>query len=268
MFKKSVFAVVVASVVLAGCGGGGHDPVASTVSFNLDAAVTNVMTSGVNFNLQASYALNNIPTDANQVKYGYELNESPTTDGGFTTSVTDSTGSTTNTTVITKRAVRTVSILKSGALLSLDTSTQYFTIGPFALVGRTDSVGNRYTAASTPLPTAAKVGQSGTLYTAAITGLSANSTCFVINGTASCPSAPLGTAVAGWTLEPDSASTAWACFTTSTTLTSSSSTTSGGNSGSAPSAIKECYRTDPAGNISDAKVSATVDGHALTFTSN
>jgi hypothetical protein len=136
-------------------------------------------------------------------------------------------------------ATQVYSIKSGGTTLSTGGARLYFSTGPVQL---------RYTDASTyfeaytqvaALPTGATVGQHGGWTTATMYASKFSTT-------------PIGSDTVSWSLEPDTGSTAWACLSYVIT-------------GSVVGGEKDCYRIDPAGNISGARFTATVNGQVVTF---
>lgn len=226
--KQQTILVCLAAVLASACGGGGHDDVTSPSTFDVNAAMASLLTQGMNFSdLKASSSIS--PPGSTVISlvnnsYGLTFSFVPTTDGERVPGGE-----------IFKKSVQTSSTAKNGVQLGASSATYYYKLNPTQLVADARSDGQVVSYASSgALPTAALVGQSGTFNTFTVTGAAA-------------------TGVTTWSLEPDSASTAWACFTTTTTA-------------SAASPDKYCYRISPAGAISDAKVTITVDARVMTFT--
>jgi hypothetical protein len=214
-----------AAAFLAACGGGGGGgggPVAAPVTFNLDAAVANALVTGF-----ATGTLTATDTSGNT--YTASETVQPAADGTFEGT-------------ILKQSKNTVTATKNGAFAGNATSNGFFSVNPLTIKGSTHSDGT-YAVASqqTALPTAATVGQTGAFY---------NST----NYASSSKTSVVSTAVATWSLEADTANTAFACINTSTSFSNGSR-----------SAEADCYKINAAGQIIGGKVTLTINGVTLSF---
>lgn len=205
-------AVVLALSACGGGGGGGNGAgdsnaaaVVSTLTFPIAAALSTYLQSSHQFNLIGS----------------------------------DSKGSTANATYVYTPQIGTTTFdarsvmsgtetLTQGATM-VSTSTSYFSSSPLVLVGSSHDGQNTTADSPTAFPTSARVGQSGSLGTGTTT-LSTN------------PSQVVYTETDGWSLEADTATTAWLCV---------SYAQSNGVSG------KSCYQIDGSGNVLGIKGSAT-----------
>lgn len=222
---RFIFAGVAASI-LSACGGGGGGsadvPAAAAATFNMDAAIASVLGAGFSAsNLRASDAAGN-----NYVlSYAY----SPAADGNFL-------GKT------YKQAIQTTTVSRNGGAAAAASGTVFYTTNPTRLVSTINSQG--YVSIHEPktnLPTAGTVGQSG-VYSSGNTYVSTS-----IN-------VVLSTNTVVWSLESDTAATAFACMTTTTNLSVGGSTLQ-----------KECYRISPAGQVSGAKITTVASGVTLAF---
>jgi len=220
MNKKVSLAVAVAALLSACGGGGGGDgsPPPPDLTFNLDAAFANTLTQGISFpNLRASY---------NGVSFQLSISSTPTSDGVFLSQTYH-------------RAIESSTVAINGQAGPVVSATLYFTLSPVTLVGGMDDAGLTIFTPQASLPTAAHVGSSGP-YTRADTYVSESNRTL------------LGQTVMSWSLEPDTATTAWACLVYS------------GMDGF--QFEKDCYRIDAAGTIFNAKATMNLtDGTRLTF---
>lgn len=219
MNKKVALAMAVAALLTAcGGGGGGGAPPPPEATFNLDAAFANTLTQGISFpNLRANW---------NGISFQLSIASTPTSDGVFMSQTY-------------RRAIETSSVTINGQPGPVATSTLYFRLSPVTLVGGTDEMGLTIFTPQASLPTAATVGTSGP-YTRADTYVSETNRTL------------LGQTVMSWTLEPDTATTAWACLVYSDMQ--------------GVQFEKDCYRIDPAGSIFSAKATLNLpDGTTLSF---
>ena len=209
------------AALLSACGGGGGgdgSPPPPEATFNLDAAFANTLTQGISFpNLRASW---------NNVSFQLSIASTPTSDGVFLSQTYH-------------RAIESSTVTINGQPGPAASSTLYFTLSPVTLVGGMDDAGLTIFTPQGSLPTAASVGSSGP-YTRADTYVSDSNRTL------------LGQTVMSWSLEPDTATTAWACIVYS--------------SMDGFLFEKDCYRIDAAGTISNAKATMNLtDGTTLSF---
>lgn len=131
---------------------------------------------------------------------------------------------------------------KNGVVVSTDTETQCFDASPYKEWASIDGSGN-YTIASNQqlLPSTASVGQSGAF--ASFTTYMGSSSLLVDSRT-----------VETWSVEPDTATTVWACFISTVTEMFSGTTTD-----------TECYKIDQTGNVSAVKFTININGQSVTF---
>jgi hypothetical protein len=222
MSKKVALAAAVVAALLSACGGGGGGGDAPAppqeATFNLEAAFANTLTKGISFpNLRANW---------NNVSFQLSISSTPMSDGTFLSQTYH-------------RAIQSSTVAINGQPGPTASSTLYFTLSPATLVGGMDDAGLTIFTSQGVLPTAAMVGSSGP-YTRADTFVSDSNRTL------------LGQTVMSWSLEPDSATTAWACIVYS--------------SMDGFQFEKDCYRIDAAGTIFNAKATMNLtDGTTLSF---
>lgn len=195
MHIKHIGASAILSLALAACGGGGGGPgntasgngadavVASSASFPVSGTATSFRQSSTTFHFAG--------TDSANKHISFTLSSSPGTSTSFE-------GSTVDTSMI-----NFTSILINGIAQPNSSATMYFQTAPFLDFGEQDSDGQYYVVdVSSPkyLPTTAKVGDSGAM----------NSTTVYADSTKSTVVERL---TSTWSLEADTASTAYLCFT-------------------------------------------------------
>lgn len=208
-----------------GSGGGGGAPATSTsptTTFPFASAVSAFMQASHNYNLSAVSGADT---------YSLQINFTPGTqqqlfEGHLSSTMAES-----------------IIIKKNGVVALTYSDTGYFDVSPYKDWGDIASDGSYTVAAGQQaLPSNASVGQSGSFET---TTTYTNSTKTSIAST--------DTEV--WSLESDTAATAWVCINSTTTYTNGSPTVSGG----------ECFKADQSGNVSAMKFSIYVSGQSLTF---
>ncbi len=218
--NKRVALAAAVMALLSACGGGGGDgpPPPPEATFNLDAAFAHTLTTGVSFpNLRANW---------NGVSFQLSISSTPTSDGIFLSKTY-------------RRAIESSTVSINGQPGPTASSTLYFTLAPVTLVGGVEDAGVTIFTPQASLPTAASVGSSGP-YTRADTYVSETNRTL------------LGQTVMSWTLEPDTATTAWGCIVYSTI--------------DGYLFEKDCYRIDAAGTISNARATMNfTDGTILSF---
>lgn len=217
-------AAAAAAVSLVGCGGGGggsSGPVAAASTFNLNAAVSNALTSGV--------SVTGLTATSGADTYTLSLSIQPQADAAFE-------GTT------YKQARQTVTVNRNGAFAASGFSNVFFSLNPVTIRGAVDSDGE-YSVYSqqTALPTAATVGQTGAVH-------------FVTAYTSSAKTTVVSTQTVTWSLEADTATTAFACLNSSATFTNGSRV-----------AEADCYKIDAAGQVLGAKATITINGTTLAF---
>ncbi len=211
------FSATALAIVLAGCGGGGSTTTSSSaLSFPVEATILKVVTSAAtysgNFNdSTGSYALSVSIAPAGLAQF---------------TSTSPSSRTYTTTTVLRK----------NGAISTTATSTTYFTTGPLAFIGIRSGNDPTEVKQKTALPASAQVGTAGAFFSG--TRYPGNQTLFTdqVNST--------------WSLEPDSATTAFLCITTS-------------YAGSfVQESESDCFRIDTAGSILGFKATTTTNARS------
>ena len=215
-------------LVLSSCGGGdggGGDsgPVTSNLPFPIAAAV--------NAYVQAAHSFTLNGTD-NVTSNTYTLTSSRTP-GSASTFESQPAQTATYSTVFKR----------NGVTISTVSGTTYFQINPYKPLGSIASTGEYDVITSwTALPTTAMVGQ---------TGAGSSSTEY----TNSSKTTVLSTEVVTWSLEADTANTAWLCLNFSTTFTNGD-----------PSFIEaDCYKIDGSGNLLGQKATVTQDNVIFSF---
>lgn len=205
---NKILASAAVALSLYGCGGGGGssgpDVVASTLDFPVDAALSNYFQAPHHYALDASFTDGSSGT----ASYAYAPNGGTTSFNGQTVLSGTETLSASNGT---------------------NTATDYFTVSPFNDHGNTSNGEDTVPDSLVTLPTTAKVGQSGS-YGTATTYTDAGHTQIA------------HTESDRWSLEADTANTAWLCI---------SYTQSDGVTG------KSCYEIDASGNTLGIKGSFT-----------
>lgn len=197
-------------------------PVVSIPTFPLDAAYTKAMTSGVNL---SGTAIDGADT------YTMSMYITPAADEFFEGAAS-------------KKAIETLTMKKNGAVVVTDTMSLYFSINPMTTKGALYSNGSYAVQTSTlgGFPTAAKVGDSGSLGT--VTQYSNSSKATVLSTTQST-----------WTMEADTASTAFGCA--NSVLRDASGAQMGTTAG--------CYKIDTSGNVLGMRYTITAPGKTLVF---
>lgn len=221
-----------AAFALAGCGGGGSGSDDSTADqgqsgnaqatseFPVDAAVANFFSTNARYTASAS------DTEGNNFSLIYSITPGP---NAASSEFGDEAQQT---------AVEEASLSINGAEPFVTRSMHYFTSAPYKLAGILDNDGEVFQVSeSGTLPESAKVGASGILATGNVEyeGSSYQQT---IN----------------WSLENDTAVTAWLCFGIAGTDTDGSAF-----------AEKNCVRIDRTGTASGFKSDVSVPGASLQF---
>jgi hypothetical protein len=215
------------AALLSACGGGGGDaaPAATPIaaaSFPMDAAYTKAMTNGVNLN---GTAIDGADT------WTMSASIAPASDAMFEG-------------VVRKKSIQALTIKKNGSVLSSETISSYYSINPFTTYGSSSS-GGTYAVQTSPagaFPTTAKVGDSGSL------GIS---TTYTSSSKTTVQSTTQGT----WTLEADTATTAFGCANIVM------KNASGAQIGTGAS----CYKIDTNGNALGMRFTVSVPGLTLVF---
>ena len=230
---KTTSAVAALAALLSACGGGGGDgaaspasaspaPVTAAAIFPLDTAYKQVATTGISLN---GTAIDGADT------WTIALSVAPTSDETFEG-------------VTAKKSLQAVTIKRNGATVVSSSGESYFTLNPFSLKGLklNDGTYGVQTVASGVLSNAAKVGDSGSL---GITTIYSNSS----------KSSVLSTQEGTWTLEADTATTAFGC----------SNITSKNASGTVMGTISGCYKIDTNGTVKGMKYTVAVSNRTLVF---
>ena len=229
MFNKKLAIILFAGLIslLSGCSGGGGDSTSSAapaavpvIQIPLAGAISSFMQTSHNYNLSSVIGADN---------YTAQISFTPGTGCTFAGHPASS--------MIMSGIMR-----KNGVTITTDTNTLCFDASPFKELGSVDGSGN-YTIASNQqlLPSSATVGQSGAF--ASFTTYYGSSSILTKSST-----------VETWSVEPDTATTAWACFISTETPMFGDKTTD-----------TECYKVDQTGNVSAMKLSFIVDGQPVTF---
>jgi hypothetical protein len=225
-----LFSAFFVAALLVGCGGGGDSAPAANggagsgggSTFALDTFQSNFGAVARSFTATAA---NGADT------YTLFLSSTPASDALFEGAVR-------------KRATQTLTIRRNGVTISASTFDNFYQIGPWQAVGATYSDGT-YAVATTPnpaLPNAATVGSTGSL---GVLTLYTDSTrrSVVLRQEAT------------WTLEADTATTAFYCV----------STIARNPSGALVATTTGCTKYDNSGNPIGIRFTIAVDGLTLTF---
>ena len=222
--RKLIIGVALAGALTAcGGGGGGSDggppPAPAPATFNADSALSSALTNGALIS-----GLTGTDTVSN-VKLTASLGYAPGTDTNFDGA-------------LQKRSIQTATVSAPGVTPQSAVTNIFYTTGPARFIGATSpTTFTTYTAVD-QLPTAGSVGQSGTFATGLIFSDAAKAI-------------QLGTVTVAWSIEPDTASTAFACLTSTIAGTQV--------------AEKDCLRIDPAGTILGGRVTLTGPAVNITF---
>lgn len=223
MKLRTTLALSLTSAFLAACGGGGGDstPVATT-TFPLEAAYTKAVINGISL---SGTAVDGADT------WSMTVSLTPASDEVFEG-------------VVRKKALQSLTVKKNGAVLAASNIQSYFSINPVTTQGARYSDGTYAVRTSTTgsFPVAAKVGDSGglgilTVYT------DANKTSIH------------STSESTWTLEADTATTAFSC--TNIILKNAAGALTGTAAG--------CYKIDTQGNALGMRYTQSVAGKTLVF---
>ena len=208
---------------LAACGGGGSDTPSSTASatFPLDAAYTKMFINGVTVN---GTAVDGADT------YTLALTLTPAADEVFEG-------------VARKKNITSLTLKKNGAVLTATNIQSYFSVNPFAQHGARYSDGTYGVMKNSGnFSSAARVGDGGAL--GILTTYTDSSRTRVVN-----------TVESTWTLEADTATTAFGC--TNSVLRDAAGTLTGTQSG--------CFKIDTSGNALGTRYTLSVAGKTLVF---
>ena len=214
---------VLLAALLSACGGGGGDatPVAAA-SFPLDAAYTKAITNGVNLN---GTAIDGSDTHTMSVSI------TPATDAMFEG-------------VVRKKSIQALTIKKNGSVLGVTNIDLYYSLNPFTPQGASYSDGTYAVQTSIvgAFPATAKVGDSGALGTLTLYTNASKATV-------------QSTTQSTWTLEADTATTAFGCV--NSVIKSASGVQTGTGAG--------CYKIDTNGNVLGMRFTLSVAGKTLVF---
>lgn len=220
--RLMVTALAVASLVACGGGGGGGGSEVSSVSFPVEAVFVGANTGGLSVSGGTVDGSDN---------WTINLTMAPAADQTFEG-------------VAVKQSLTSVTIKKNGATVVSSGGQGFFSTNPYAPKGLILADGS-YGVQSVPanvLPATANVGSSGSLGKVTIYQNSSKATTlFTQEGT--------------WTLEADTATTAYLCTNTTAKNTSNQliSTTAG------------CYKINTAGTVVGLRWTLAVAGKTLTF---
>lgn len=225
---QKTLAVALSAVLLSACGGGSDSPPAAPVVstaatiFPLDTAYTQVSTTGISLN---ATAVDGADT------WTMALSVAPAADQTFE-------GAT------AKKSVQAITIKKNGATALSSGGESFFTINPFMVKGLrlNDGTYGVQTVANSVFSNAAKVGDSGSLgITTVYPNSSKSSVLFTQEGT--------------WTLEADTATTAFGC----------SNIISKSTAGAVIASTSGCYKIDTNGTVKGLRYTLAVAGKTLVF---
>lgn len=229
LMKRTLFSGLL-PVLLIACGGGGGNDGGNTGSggngsaatFALDAAQTAMLTLPRSFSANATNG-----ADA----YRMSISLTPNSDAVFE-------GAT------SRRTTQTLTITRNGATINASTFENYFQLSPWRPAGAIYSNGTYgvVTVANSQIPNSATIGSSGSVGTLTLYSNSSKSTVLLRQE-------------ATWTLESDTANTAWFC--TNAVLRDAV--------GSLVSTSNGCTRIDAAGNPLGIRWTLSVDGVVLRF---
>jgi len=231
MRKSLLILLAFFSAGLISCGGksGGGDtpapsgPVSSTLPFPPDAAVSRYLQSPQGFTIAATDSSNNVYT----LTYSFTPGPSSTFEG-----------------VPAKTASTSTLIKANGVVISTGSAVSYFNVSPYRPLGVIYGTGEYVVLVPTAqLPVTAMVGQSGAVSTSTEY---ANST----------KASVISHSTTTWSLEADTASTAWFCMNETIIYTD----------GVTPNFTEaDCYKTDVNGNVLGVKATITQGSFVLSF---
>jgi hypothetical protein len=217
----SLITCAVASLTACG-GGGGSTSNNTSTTYAVDTAYTQALTVGI--------SLNGTAVDGADI-WTMAMSVTPAADESFEG-------------ITTKKSVSAITIKKNGVTVLSSGSENFFSINPFKTKGLKLNDGHYgvATVAGSAMPNSAVVGNTGSLGTVTVyTNASKSSIAFTQEAT--------------WTLEEDTATTAYACTNTTAKDTTGLliTTTSG------------CYKIDANGTIKGMKYTLAVAGKTLVF---
>ena len=221
--KRLVLVMAVAGALTA-CGGGGDGgaaaPATPAVTFNADAALGTALAQGVSISGLSG-------RDPNLgALFTASLAFAPASDAFFDGA-------------LQKRSTQTSSVGATGVPTQTEVTQVFYATAPARFIGSTSSAGFTVFTSRGALPAAGAVGQSGAFADGVIFASSAKTT-------------RLGTVTVTWSIEADTATTAFACLNSVTT-------------GSAQATEKDCFKIDATGKILGAKIALTASGINLTL---
>lgn len=216
--KKLAIVMILAGALVACGGGGSNDSGTSALVFNADAAFALSLTNGVSL----TGLVGNDAGRAFTASFAF----APAADTVFAG-------------VLRKRSAQTVSLSTPGITTQTTVAQFFYTTGPAKLIGSTQTGSYIEYVSRGNLPVAGNVGQSGAFADAAIF-------------TSSTKLTQVGTVAISWSIEADTATTAFACLTSVT-------------SGSAQTTEKDCFKINSAGAILGGRISLTAPGINLTL---
>lgn len=220
---STILALTLSTVVLAACGGGGNTPpVTVAPTYSLDAAQTKIVTTGMTLSGTAVDGTNT---------YTMSLSSTPAIDEVFEG-------------VLSKKYSASMTMKLNGAVLSATNYSGYFSLNPFTVKGARYADGTYGVTTSTTgvYPTAAKVGDSGSLGTLTVYADSSKTTA-------------KSTSQSTWTMEADTATTAYGCI--NGVNKDATGTQTGTTAG--------CYKMDSNGNVLGMRYTVSVPGLTLVF---
>lgn len=225
MNLRTTLALSLTSAFLAACGGGGGDSTPTTASattFPLDAAFAKAVINGVSL---SGTAVDGVDT------WTMTISLTPASDEAFEG-------------VVRKKALQSLTIKKNGTVLTATNIQSYYSLNPFATQGARYSDGTYAVQTSTTgsFAVAAKVGDSGGL---GILTLYTNASKTSVQSTTE----------STWTLEADTATTAFGCA--NSILKNSAGVQTGTAAG--------CYKIDTNGNALGMRYTLSVAGKTLVF---
>jgi hypothetical protein len=231
--KASLLAVAISALLLSACGGGGGGD-------KNDATPSGAVVSTSSFPVSA------VASASEQTNDSYTVTAPDIGGKPYTLTVTNAPGpQTTFEQKTASSSVQSVVLRQNGTLVNQSVDTSYFQLTPYLNYGEIDQSSGEYTVSNvtTPLylPATAKVGESGAL-NSAVTYSNANKLVVVSKQTKT------------WSLEADTATTAYLCANLVSTPTSGSTTTQ-----------SSCYRITTSGVVTGHKLTITVNGQTAVF---
>ena len=221
MKTLSLSAILLVTASLVACGGGGGGTTAVIPTYSADAATTKLLAAGGTFTATAV---------SGSDTYTLSLSTTPDADATF--------GGTTR-----KKSTQSLTIKKNGVLAGVSTYDSYYSVNPLVSYGAVFSDGTYgVSTGSYVTPTAAKVGDSGAAGTQVIY---TNSTLASI----------LSTQTSTWTMEADTATTAFYCLNSVIKNASNIQTSTGST----------CFKIDSGNNAIGLRITITVSGTTLVF---